>query len=358
MSLRRRGASGALIAVLASASMVLAACGGGSDNGGGNGGGSTKAAGGDCGSTSPAPVSGSTADAKAVTAADVELPDGTPGKGTPTFKIGGKNFPEEDLLVELYSQALKAKGFSVETQKGIGDSETTDEAFQSGQIDMYPEYLGEIATSVGDLGPQKSIKANYQAVEKFEQTKRNATIFKQTPFYDSDVLFVTPDFCKQYNLKSIADLKKVGPKGKGVKYSAQPPARTRIAGFKGLQQAYGLTDATFVGTPVGQTYQAVDSGTANVGDAFSTDPALARGIKQGKYRTLTDPKHIMGYQYVAPVLTQKLATAGGKALEQTCNWVSSKLTTEAIVRMDTAVQVNRKSAASVAKQFLDANGLT
>lgn len=342
--------------------MFAAACGGGSSNNSNNNnaasgsGGSSSSA--KCGSTSPAPVSGSGGSAASVTASNVSLPDGTPGKGKPAVTMGGKNFPEENLLVELYSQALKSRGFTVNTKKGIAGSELIDQAFQSGKIDMYPEYLGEIATSVADLGPQKSAADNFNAVKKFEEQHRSATIFKQTPFYDTDVLFVKTDFCKQYNLKSIADLTKVGAKGKGVKYAAQPPARTRYAGFKGLQQGYGLTAATFVGTPVGQQYQAVDGGNANVGDAFSTDPPLSQGLKNDKYRTLTDPKHIMGYQYVAPVVKQKIADSEGKAFEQICNWVSSKLTADAIVQMNTAVQTNRKDEATVAKQFLDANGLT
>ena len=38
-------------------------------------------------------------------------PSGQPGKGKPPVTIGDKNFTEQYILGELYSQALRAKGF-------------------------------------------------------------------------------------------------------------------------------------------------------------------------------------------------------------------------------------------------------
>ena len=43
-----------------------------------------------------------------------------PGKGKPAITMGDKNFAEEYLLGELYSQALKAKGYTVTLKGNIG----------------------------------------------------------------------------------------------------------------------------------------------------------------------------------------------------------------------------------------------
>ncbi|MGH3438718.1 MAG: glycine betaine ABC transporter substrate-binding protein [Sciscionella sp.] len=358
---RRGFRRGSIVASLAAVSLAAAACGGGGGSGttsGGGGAGGSSSSQASCGSTKANPGGGSaSADTKSITASNGQLPQGTPGKGKPSVNLGDKNFPEEYLLGSLYQQALQAKGFTVSVKKGVGGSETIDKAFQSGQIDMYPEYLGEIVTSVAQQKPQKSAKATYDVAKKFEESKRDATLLKQTPYQDVDVLFVKTDFCKKYNLKSIADLKKVGTNGQGVKYSAQPSARTRLAGFKGLKDVYGLTAAQFVGADVGQSYKAVDTGAANVGDGFSTDPALGLGLDSGKYRTLTDPQHIMGFQYVAPVIKKSVVQQQGPAFEQTLNWVDSLLTQKAILQLNKAVQVQHQSEDSVAKKFLSANGL-
>lgn len=287
----------------------------------------------------------------------MSLPSGTPGQGKPAVTLGTKNFAEEFLLGHLYADALEAEGFTVHLKQNIGGSEVIDKAFSSGQIDLYPEYLGEIVSSVAQEQPKTSLIATYKAASAFEGAHRDATILKQTPFQDTDVLFVTTDFAKKYHLKSIPDLTNVGPKGQGVTYVAQAPNRTRYAGLVGLKKAYGLTDVKFSGAPAGQQYKALKKGAGNVGDAFSTDATFSAGVKAGKYVALKDPKHIMGFQYVAPVVKKSVVSKEGPAFKQTLNWVSSLLTLQAVQSMNIAVQINHKDSAVVAKKFLAANGL-
>ena len=72
---------------------------------------------------------------------------------------------------------------------------------------------------------------------------------------------------------------------------------------------------------------------------------------------LADPKHVTGFQNVAPIVKTSVATALGSKFTKTVNAVSAKLTQNAIVAMNKAVIVDKKSAAKVAKAFLKANGL-
>jgi osmoprotectant transport system substrate-binding protein len=320
---------GAIVVSLAVTSLVAAGCGSGGSGGSGGGG--------ESGGATPK-----------------GLPAGTPGQGKPSITLGTKDFAEEFLLGDLYEQALKAKGFTVDQKQNIGASEVIDKAFSSGQIDFYPEYTGEIVSTVGGYKqPLTSKEDTYNRAKKFEETKRDATLLPQTPFEDIDVVAVKPDFAKKYKLKSIADLENVGPKGKGVKFAAQPPSKTRYQGFLGMQQAYGLTAAEFVGVQVGVTYTALDKGSANTADVFSTDGQLTTG----KYVVLQDPKNIMGFQHVAPVVKNSVLKEQGPAFTQTLNWVNSLLTTEAMQKMNAAVQIDQVDPAVVAKKFLAANGL-
>lgn len=342
--------------------LVATACGGGGgggNNASGNSSGSS-ASSASCGRSSTDPYPGlKAAEAPSVTANKSDkLPQGTPGKGKPSVKIGSKNFAESDLLGQLYKVALEKKGFTVAYQPKIGPSEVIDTAFKSGKIDVYPEYLGEIATSLADNPQPKTAKENYQMAKKFEQNKRDATIFKQTPYQDVDIMLVKPDFCKKHNLSSAADLKKVGNQGSKVIFTAQSAARTRFSGFKGLQEAYGLKNAQFKGVQAGgQTLKVVNSGGANVADGFSTTTSVVEAVQKGEFVALKDPKHIMGFQYVAPVVKQSVAKDQGPAFEKTLNWVDSKLTLNVINKLNKAVQSNHVPAAQVAKKFLDANGL-
>ena len=69
---------------------------------------------------------------------------------------------------------------------------------------------------------------------------------------------------------------------------------------------------------------------------------------------LTDPKLIFGVQNVSVVIRKSLATP---EVMKILNAVTAKLSQQAIVAMNVATQLNKKTPASVAHVFLQANGL-
>ena len=277
------------------------------------------------------------------------LPTGTPGRGRPTVVIGTKDFSEQFLLGELYAQALRAKGYTVQLQQNVGASELIDTAFASNQIQMYPEYLGEIATGLAPSLVANTPLGIYRTAAQFEGARRAATVLKQTPYQNTDVLVVKREFADRYDVRSVPDLANV----EGVRLAAQPSFRTRNSGLAGMAQVYGLTSVRFLAVSPEATYEALDSGQVDVADAFSTDAQL----RSGKYVELDDPQHVFGYQYVAPVVKQATVRALGPQFAQTCNWVSSLLSVDAVRSMNEQVQLGGANEAQVARQFLAAKGL-
>jgi osmoprotectant transport system substrate-binding protein len=273
-----------------------------------------------------------------------------PGKGKPAVTIGDKNFTEQYVLGELYAQALRAKGYTVKVKSNIGSSEIIDKALTSGKLDMYPEYTGVI---LSELAHQKQRPSDpdeaYADAKKFEEG-RGFTMLDKTPFFDSDALAVKPDFASKNGLESVADLKKLG---KGLKLGAPPEFKTRYEGLIGLKQQYGV-NPTFVPLAIGLQYKALDDGKIQAADVFTTDGAL----QGGKYKILKDPKFIFGFQNVSPIVSQKVLNAQGSDFADTLNAVSAKLTTEAMQKMNAAVDLDKQKPAEVAKQFLQANGLS
>jgi osmoprotectant transport system substrate-binding protein len=272
-----------------------------------------------------------------------------PGKGKPAVTIGDKNFTEQYVLGELYAQALRAKGFTVKIKSNIGSSEIIDKALTSGKLDFYPEYTGVI---LSELAHAKQRPSNpdeaYDAAKKFEEG-RGFTMLDKTPFFDSDAIAVKPDFATKNGLESVADLKKLGSK---VRLGAPPEFKTRFEGLIGLKKSYGVSP-TFKPLAIGLQYKALDSGKIDAADVFTTDGAL----QGGKYKILKDPKFIFGFQNVAPIVSQKVLDQQGSGFADTLNAVSAKLTTEAMQKMNAAVDLDKQKPAAVAKQFLEANGL-
>jgi osmoprotectant transport system substrate-binding protein len=274
-----------------------------------------------------------------------------PGEGKPGLVLGTKDFPEEFILGELYTQALKAKGYKVTLKKNIGSTEIIDTALTSGKIDGYPEYLGvTVAVVAGVNKPAASAEDTYNQAKAFYEG-RGQTVSEQTPFFDVDAIGTNKSFADKNGLKTVADLKKL----KSFTVGARPEFRNRQQGLKGMRDVYGLKNAKFVQLAQGITYQALDDGSVDTINVFSTDAQLA----SGKYVVLEDPKGVFGYQNVALVIDQdKLAALGGDDFMSIINKVNSLLTNDAIIAMNKAVVLDKQPEADVAREFLAANGLT
>ena len=67
-----------------------------------------------------------------------------------TITIGSANFPENELLAEIYAQALEAKGVKVNRKFNIGARELYLKALKDGSIDMIPEYNGALLAALSD----------------------------------------------------------------------------------------------------------------------------------------------------------------------------------------------------------------
>ena len=266
----------------------------------------------------------------------------------PTIIVGNKNFTEEFILGQLYGQALKAKGYTVKYAGSLGSSELADTAIKTGKINLLPEYTGVIVLDLAKEKSPKTAAANYAAAKKFEET-RGLTLLNATPFFDADTVSVLKATAQKYGLKTIGDLKKAG----AFTYAGYPECDKRITCLLGLKQIYGLTKVKFVQIGSISVETLLDQHNATAGDIFSTEPALA----SGKYTVLTDTKHIFGFQNVAPIISKKTLAAGGTDLANAINAVSAKLTIPAMIAMNKAVGVDKKTPAAVAAAFLKANGL-
>ena len=118
----------------------------------------------------------------------------------------------------------------------------------------------------------------------------------------------------------------------------------------GLKNTYGIVfkEVRLLDSGGPLTVAALRSGTVQVGELFSTS------IYDPNFVALVDDKHLESADYLAPVIRQSKATPDVVSL---LNGVSAKLTTENIIPLNKAFDVSKKDAKSIAKGFLDQNGL-
>ena len=270
------------------------------------------------------------------------------GGASGTIVVGSANFPEDELLAEVYAQALQAKGIKVTTKLNIGAREVYYPQIVKGTITIMPEYNGALlSTSVDKTSTAKSTEEVDAALTaKLPSTLQ---ILNPAQAQDSASVTVTQATATRYHLKSIADLK---PYAAGMVFGGPPEFKTRVDGLVGLKDTYGLTFKGF--DPLDEsgplTLAALKSGKVQAADVFTTTPQII----SDKLVPLADPKFNFAAQNVIPLVYKPAMNA---TIINTLNAVSAKLTTDALLQMDNAVITLHANYSTVASGFLQAEGL-
>jgi osmoprotectant transport system substrate-binding protein len=270
------------------------------------------------------------------------------GGGTGTVVVGSANFPESELLAEIYVQALQAKGIKVTAKLNIGAREVYYPQIAKGAISILPEYNGALLTTSVD---KTSTAATTEAVDAALTAKLPPAleILNPSTAQDKDSVTVTQATASRYHLTSIGDL---GPYVKNMVFGGPPELKTRADGLPGLKKNYGLTFKSFssLDTSGPLTLKALTSGKVQAADVFTTTPQ----ITSDHLVALADPKFNFAAQNVIPLVYKPAMNA---TITDTLNAISAKLTTEALLQMDVAVIAQHADYSTVAAGFLKAEGL-
>ncbi|OBJ00244.1 glycine/betaine ABC transporter substrate-binding protein [Mycobacterium sp. 1482292.6] len=247
--------------------------------------------------------------------------------------IGSGDFPESQIIAEIYAQALQANGFEVGTRMGIGSRETYIPALKDHSIDLVPEYIGNLLLY---FAPQsKATMLGAVEVELHQRLPGDLSILAPAPATDTDTVSVTAQTANSWSLKTIADL---APHSPDVRFGAPSAFATRPAGLPGLRQKYGLDikPGNFVAIDDGGgavTVRALVGGRVNAANVFTTSPA----IPQNHLVALDDPEHnFMAGNIVPLVNSQKKSDH----LRDVLDAVSAKLTTAGVAGLNAAVSGN------------------
>ncbi|HKC28144.1 MAG TPA: glycine betaine ABC transporter substrate-binding protein [Jatrophihabitans sp.] len=132
-----------------------------------------------------------------------QKPPATLNKGV-TITIGSANFPENQVIAQIYATALQATGATVHTKFNIGSREKYMPALQDGEVDLIPEYSGVLLQFFDKNATATSSDAVFAALPKALPAKLE--VLNQSQAEDVDSIVVTKDTANKYHLTSIADL--------------------------------------------------------------------------------------------------------------------------------------------------------
>ncbi len=270
-----------------------------------------------------------------------------------SLTIGSKNFPEQEILGEIYTQALAAAGFKAKSDLSLGSETVALKTLKSGQISGYPEYASTALTSFFGLEPEEVPADANEAWEKAnaEFEKEGLEAFEPTPFASANAVGLLKTTAEKYHLKTISDLEGVSEK---LSLYGSPECRQRIDCLAGLEKLYGLKFKEFKPVDISLRYTVLEKGQADLSILFTTDPQLA--AEKEKFVILEDDKKVFPAGNIIFVTQKKVAEEAGPDYEKTILNVQKGLTLPVMQELDARVELEKETPKAAATAYLEAAG--
>jgi osmoprotectant transport system substrate-binding protein len=261
----------------------------------------------------------------------------------PTIRLASFDFPESELLAQLYGQALVKHGFPVEQVVQLGAREVVAPALEQGKVDMVPEYLGSALNFLNDSNRLATADPGLTHA-RLEQAfaPRGVSVLAYAPAQDRNGFVVTGDMARRRGLKKLSDL---APMARQLSFGGPPECAQRALCLKGLEDVYKLRFKRFEAMPSRSvTAAALQTGEIDVGMIDTTDPNLAKS----DLIQLADDKRLQPADNVVPVVRREIVDAYGPPLVRLLNAVSAQLTTPELAKLNLQVTDGQPAADAAA----------
>jgi osmoprotectant transport system substrate-binding protein len=263
------------------------------------------------------------------------------GGSSETIVVGSQDYYSNEIIAELYAQALEENGYTVERDLRIGQREVYIPEIESGAIDVFPEYTGNLLQY---YVPDTAATTSDDVYAELETSLPDGLrVLDQSPATDQDSYNVTKTFSDENDVKSLADLKNVSTP---ITLGGNSELATRPYGPEGLKSVYGV-DVAF--TPIEDsggplTLKALVDNQVQMVNIYSADPNIAAN----DLVTLEDPEGLFLASNVVPVVSEKVTDEIAKII----NTVSAALTAEDLVALNSLSVNEQESADQIASDWL------
>ncbi|CAN5132950.1 ABC transporter substrate-binding protein [soil metagenome] len=259
-----------------------------------------------------------------------------------TITIGSQAYYSNEIIAEIYAQALENAGFTVERDFNIGQRDAYLPSLENGEVDLFPEYTGNLLQY---YSPDTTATTSDDVYAELKDAlPEGLTVLDQSSATDQDSYNVTKEFADANSLSSLEDLAGVTVP---LILGGNAELEERPYGPQGLLSVYGAT-VGFSATG-DTTVEDLLAGTVNIANVYSADPR----IQTENLVTLADPKGLFLASNVVPLVNADIADS----IADVINAVQAKLTAEGLVALNVESTVDQKSSEDIAKKWLEDNGL-
>jgi osmoprotectant transport system substrate-binding protein len=258
-----------------------------------------------------------------------------------TIVVGSQAYYSNEIVAEIFAQALEAEGYTVERSFALGQRDVYVPALVAGEIDLFPEYTGNLLQYFNPDATETETDAVYQALQA--ALPSGLTALALSPATDQDSYNVTKEFAAASGgLTSLEQLRGVP----GIRLGGAPELAQRPYGPAGLASLYGF-DVLFEATG-DTTVDALVAGLVDMANVYSADPR----IQTLELVTLDDPRGLFLASNIVPIARSSVSAE----LAPIINPVAQALTAEDLVALNVRSQVEQLSAAQIATEWLRSKG--
>lgn len=270
----------------------------------------------------------------------------------PEVVIAAQDFGESEILAEIYRGALESEGFVATVQRVGGFRDLELAAFESGDINLAPEYAASMLEFLNEGAGEATGDAE-ETTSLLNGYLEDLGLVALTPSdaVDTNAFVITSETSEALGIRSLSDLAE-----KGADLTLGGPADCEANPFciPGLQRVYGLDlSSSFTPLQAGlATADALEQDAIDIAIIFSTSAIIAdRG-----YVLLEDDQNMLAADNVVPVLTDELIEAYGDEIRSILDEISSKLTTADLTAMNKRFDIDNDDADEIAADWLADNG--
>ncbi|HEY5825790.1 MAG TPA: glycine betaine ABC transporter substrate-binding protein, partial [Cyclobacteriaceae bacterium] len=177
------------------------------------------------------------------------------------IRVGAKHFNEGYIISEIVAQLLEHNGVEVERVYHLGGTMVAFSALEQNGIDIYPEYTGTIASEI--LKSEKHI--SYDEIQRLLGYLKKMEMSPPFGFNNTYALVTKKKMVVDDNIQTISSLQSHPDLKMGISYEFLK----RNDGWDNLAKLYELKQKP-TGLEHGLAYKALNSGSIDVTDAYST----------------------------------------------------------------------------------------
>lgn len=271
-----------------------------------------------------------------------------------TVTVGSKDFTENILLGYLSELALSAAGADVRDLTDIKGSNSSRQALVAGQTDLSWEYTGTLWINYegNELPVKGGEEAQFKASAELDAKKNGITWLRYSPLNDQYGFAVTNEYAEKNKLKTNSDLAAFLKKNPDeAVFCLETEFISRRDGFPAAVRQYGFSDPDIKQFGTGAIYAAVDGGTCNIGEIFTTDGRIA-----GLGLTVLKDDKLAFPQYNAAATLRTSFLKAHPQIREVIEPVAAEMDNEQMIELCKKVDVDGLDPGKVALDWLVEKG--